>query len=233
MQWSCTFLSIDESRDVGGVVVAIDVMRAFTTAAWAFEVGVRRIILTAELEDALALKAGLPGALALKDGEPAPGFDLSTSPARIREREDLAGKTIVQRTTAGTVGAVAARKAERLYCASFVCAGATVAHLRRLGAGPVTFVVTGEGGKGEEDRACAEYIAGLLEDPALSPDPFLARAAASTAAAKLRERVAAGEEGVDPRDVAMCLEVDRFDFAMIARDESGLLWLTREYPVGG
>src|SRR6266496_1438681 len=104
MQWSPSFLSIEECRDVGGVVVAIDVMRAFTTAAWAFELGVARIVLTAELEEALALKAKLPGALALKDGEPAPGFDLSNSPAQLRERTDLAGKTIVQRTTAGTVG---------------------------------------------------------------------------------------------------------------------------------
>lgn len=233
MSWSTSFGGIDESGKIGGVAVVVDVMRAFTTAAWAFERGIERIILAAALEEALTLKARFPGVLALKDGEPAPGFDLSNSPAQIRERTDLAGKVVVQRTTAGTVGAVAARAAARLYCVSFVCARATAEHIRRSGPSHVAFVVTGDDGRAEEDRACADYIAGLLENPALAAAPFLRRAAASKAAARLKERVDSGEKGVDARDVGFCLDADRLPFAMIAQDVDGLLTLRAAGPNAG
>jgi 2-phosphosulfolactate phosphatase len=222
-----SFLSIDQCRDVRGVAVVVDVLRAFTTAAWAFERGVDRIVLIDDLDAAIVIKARLRDALALKDGEPLAGFDLTNSPAQMRETERLAGRTIVQCTTAGTVGAVAARGASSLFCASFVCAGATAAAVRAAGPGTVAFVVTGDGGAAEEDRACAEYIAALSEGRAADPRPYLERALRSRAASVLAERVAGGQRGVDARDVAMCLEVDRLDFAMQARDEDGLLTLRR------
>lgn len=207
--------------------MVVDVLRAFTTAAWAFERGVERILLSDDLSDALAVKARYPGSLALKDGEPQPGFELTNSPAMMSERADLAGKTIVQCTTAGTVGAVAARSAAYLFCAAFVNARATATAVRAAGSGDVAFVVTGSGGTAEEDRACAEYIAALLTDPQADPAPFLHAARLSRAASSLRERVAAGEKGVDARDVEMCLQADRFEFAMRARDEMGFLTLRR------
>lgn len=136
------FLSIDETRSVnGGVAVVVDVVRAFTTAAWAFHLGVERIVLTDDLAEALRLKAGLPGSLALKDGEPEPGFDLTNSPVHIRQRGDLRGCTLVERTTHGTIGAVAARAATALYCASFVCASATATAIRASGEQDLYFVV--------------------------------------------------------------------------------------------
>src|SRR5438128_2218040 len=101
-----SFLPIADTASITGVAVVIDVFRAFTTAAWAFHLGVDRIVLTDDLEEALALKARIPGALALKDREPLPGFDLDNSPVHLRQRRDLAGRTLVQRTTAGTTGAV-------------------------------------------------------------------------------------------------------------------------------
>jgi len=81
LEWANTggvktrFVSIDEARSIaGGVGVVIDVVRAFTTTAWAFHLGAERIVLTDDLAEALKLKAQLPGSLALKDGEPAQGF---------------------------------------------------------------------------------------------------------------------------------------------------------------
>lgn len=218
------FLSIQACDRVDGPAVVIDVMRAFTTAAWAFHLGVERIVLCAETEEALRVKARLPGALALKDAQPLPGFELSNSPVELQQRPGLAGRTIVQRTTAGTVGAVAARRADPLYCASFVCARATADALRAMRPRKVSFIVTGEDGAGDEDLACAEYIAALLAGSA-DPAPFLERAAASRAAETLRERIARRTPGVHPLDVDACLEADRFDFVMRAREEDGLLVL--------
>ena len=68
------FIGIDECDSVSGAAIVIDVMRAYTVAAWALHLGAARMILVKELEEALELKSRFPGSLALKDGAPAEGF---------------------------------------------------------------------------------------------------------------------------------------------------------------
>jgi 2-phosphosulfolactate phosphatase len=140
---------------------------------------------------------------------------------------DLRGVTIVQRTEHGTAGAVAARKAERLFCASFAVASATADAVRESGFRDVHFVITGDEGTADEDRACAEYIAALLEDPSTDVAPFLARVARSAGAVLDRQRIVEGHAGFADGDIEACMEADRFDFAMQAREEAGLLVLRR------
>ncbi|WAU81984.1 2-phosphosulfolactate phosphatase [Streptomyces sp. Qhu-G9] len=200
------------------VAVVIDVMRAFTTAAWAFHRGAEKIVLAADADEALAIKASHPGWLALKDGAPVSGFDLVNSPGLIREA-DLADRTVIQKTTAGTVGALAVVEAKVALCASFVVADATARALADAGAGPVTFVATGDDGRAAEDLACAQYLDRLLAGDRPDPGPYLHRARASQAADDLRlER----RRGAHPTDVDLCLEVDRFDFAMKVGLEAGM-----------
>jgi 2-phosphosulfolactate phosphatase len=229
---SSRFVSISDCPAAPDVAVVIDVLRAFTTAAWALELGVERIVLTDDVDEALRLKARLSGALAMKDGELEPGFDLTNSPAQLRRRDDLAGKTIVQRTTHGTIGAVAARNAKQLFCSAFTSARATADAIMRGGLEDVCFVVTGDNGKADEDLACAQYIAALLHDPETSPEPYLVRVGASAAAARIRRLLSEGARGFDAGDIALCSEANRFDFAMRAADEDGLLVLRRARPVG-
>lgn len=219
------YVGIPECGAVSGTAVVIDVLRAYTTAAWAFHLGVDRIILSDDVEEALKLKASIPGALALKDSRPVEGFELSNSPVELQSAGDLRARTLVQRTTHGTAGAVATKAAEQLYCAAFVNAGATAAALRAAGATRVYYVVTGADGTAEEDRACAEYIAALVEDPAADAAPYLRCAAESRTAETLLRRVEDGAWGVHARDVETCLEADRFGFVMRAGDEAGLLTL--------
>jgi 2-phosphosulfolactate phosphatase len=212
------YIGIHESHRVRGTAVVIDVLRAFTTAAYAFHLGAERIVLSDAIDDALQLKAALPGALALKDSKPVEGFELSNSPVELQAR-DLRGCTIVQQTTHGTVGAVAAKAATDLYCASFVLASATAAAVQASGASEVYFVVTGENGAAEEDLSCAEYIAALIDDPATASEPYVERARRSNVAAALARRVEDGVPGVHPRDLDTCLEANIFDFVMRAREE--------------
>ncbi|WP_218156178.1 2-phosphosulfolactate phosphatase [Nonomuraea wenchangensis] len=61
------------------------------------------IVLAESLDEALALKGRHPEWVALKDGPPAPGFDAVNSPALLRSA-GFGGRTVVQKTTAGTVG---------------------------------------------------------------------------------------------------------------------------------
>ncbi|WP_330262388.1 2-phosphosulfolactate phosphatase [Streptomyces griseorubiginosus] len=215
------FLGIAELTEVPSVAVVVDVMRAFTVAAWAFGQGAEKIVLAESLDEALALKERHPDWVALKDGPPAPGFDIVNSPGLLRSL-DLAGRTVVQKTTAGTVGALAVREASLVLCASFVVAEATVRLLRARGGGAVTFVVTGEDGRADEDLACAHYIARRVTDPGTDAAEFLRRAAESRAATELAEGV---RKGVHADDVALCLELDRFPFAMAATQEDSLMVL--------
>jgi 2-phosphosulfolactate phosphatase len=218
------FIGIDDCASIDGVAVVVDVLRAFSFAAYALGAGVDRVILMDDLDETLRLAATIPGALAGKDGVPADGFELFNSPGQLLERTDLAGRTIVHRTTAGTVGAVAARRAEHLYCASFVVAGGTVDRNRDLATDAVTFVVTGEDGHAREDRACADYIAACLSGDS-PPDaaPYLAEVEA--AGQRLRHAVELGYRGVHRDDVDLCMELDRFAFALEVTDEDGRLTL--------
>ncbi|WCD90855.1 putative 2-phosphosulfolactate phosphatase [Streptomyces xanthophaeus] len=215
------FLGIDDLAEVPSVAVVVDVMRAFTVAAWAFGQGAEKIVLAGSLDEALALKARHPDWVALKDGPAAPGFDTVNSPGLLRSM-DLSGRTVVQKTTAGTVGALAVKDAPLVLCAGFVVAEATARLLRTRRSGSVTFVVTGEDGQADEDLACAQYIARRVTEADTDPAEFLRRAAESRAASELAQGV---RQGVHPDDVALCLEIDRFPFAMVATSEGPLMVL--------
>ncbi|GAA4670422.1 2-phosphosulfolactate phosphatase [Streptomyces chumphonensis] len=215
------FVGIAGLVEAPSVAVVVDVMRAFTVAAWTFAQGAEKIVLAESLDDARALKTRHPDWVALKDGPPAEGFDLVNSPGVLRAA-DLRGRTVVQKTTAGTVGALAVKDAALVLCAGCVVAEATARLLRTRGHGSVTFVVTGEDGQADEDLACAEYIARRSNGAEVDASPFLRRAAESPAATELAEGV---RQGTHPHDVALCLELDRFPFAMVAAVEDSLMVL--------
>jgi 2-phosphosulfolactate phosphatase len=212
----------------GGVAVVIDVMRAFTVAAWALDRGAEQLVLVDDLDQAVALAATIPHSLLFKDGAPDERFDLHNSPRQLLDL-DVGGRTIVQRTTAGTRAAVAARRADRIYCASFVCAAATARAVKSAKTTSVRFVVSG-GLDADEDLACAEFIAQLLENQSVEPTPYIDRARRSAAAVELERGVLAGFTGVTTEDVQMCLDVDRFDFAMQAVASGAHLNLTTTDP---
>lgn len=214
------YLARWELDGLAGPAVAIDVIRAFTTAAYAFGAGARRIWLVDGVDDALALVAANPGWLAMGEehGRRPPGFALSNSPVAAAQA-DLDGRVVVQRTSAGTRGAVAAADAEPLLCASLVVASATARLLRDLP--PPTYVITGRfpdspKDTGEEDLAVARYLEALRlgrPDGGPSAEETIRAVLASPDA---RSTMELGGEHVHPDDLAHCVDIDRFDFAMQA-----------------
>lgn len=228
MQPDIEILNLETCHTAQDVVVVIDVCRAFTTAAYAFEAGVARILLSGTLEEALALKARFPGSLVMGEveGKPVPEFDLWNSPAQFAGM-DLAGCTLIQRTTAGTQGVVRSTGAQHLVTASLVVAGATARYVRSLNPRKVAFVATGwrvnEQGemRGAEDVACAEYIGSLLQG-----QPADARQAVGWVDAFRETRVAIARTDIQRQfeaDVALCAVIDRFNFAMRVDREQDLL----------
>jgi len=215
------YTNLETCHEATGIVVVIDVIRAFTNAAFAFSRGAKEIYPVSTVAEAMQFKAQTPGSLACGEvgGLPPEGFDFGNSPSQTNLL-DLAGRTIVQRTGAGTQGIVRSVHADTMLAASLVVANATVNYIRKLTPDSVTFVITGQGeeGRGEEDLACAEYLEALLMGRQTDPAPYVDRVYRSRDAlfhldSKLPEF---------PRsDLDHCINIDAFDFAMLVTKENG------------
>lgn len=219
------YVTTRQAGEVTGAVVVIDVIRAFTTAACALDAGARCVYLVGGVDEALAFKAAHSGTLAMGEdhGRRPEGFDLSNSPAQAT-RADLDGRMVVHRTSAGTQGVVAARSATRLWCASLVVASATAAAVTAAGLGEPTYVITGRFAdrpeRGDDDQMTAEHIEAIRRGHAPDPAAVARRVAESDEAATT---LALGAGHVDPTDIELATDVDRFSFAMgVTRDHLGL-----------
>src|SRR5205807_8849186 len=91
-------------------------------------------------------------------------FDFGNSPFQI-STIDFRGQTIIQRTSAGTQGIVAANRTERLYAASLVAAEATTRALLSGSPDQVSVVAMGDNGikRTDEDELCAIHLRNRLE----------------------------------------------------------------------
>jgi 2-phosphosulfolactate phosphatase len=204
------------------VVVVIDVLRAFSTAAYAFAAGAAEIILVSTVEEALSLRARRPGSFAVGEvgGLPVEGFDYSNSPSQIADL-DLNGRLLIQRTSSGTQGVVRSTQAGVLLAASFVCARATARAIAGLKPQAVSFVITGLGnnGYGDEDAACADYIEALLTGKPADIQGYLRRVLESPPGRIFADPA---QPEFPAADLDYCTRVDCFDFAMQVQRRDGL-----------
>jgi 2-phosphosulfolactate phosphatase len=211
------FLPRWQVADVVGAVVVVDVIRAFTTAAYAFAAGASQILLVDSIAEALALKEANPELLLMGEdgGLRPPGFDFSNSPVEVAAA-DLRGRVLVQRTSAGTRGVVAAKAATRLWCASLVCASATAAAVRESGLGAPTYVITGNFEDSPNKNGVDDLATARLIDRARCGDEIDADETARFVAAsdEARRTLTLGHGHVDPDDIVYATRVDAFDFAM-------------------
>jgi 2-phosphosulfolactate phosphatase len=153
---------LEGARHATVTVAVIDVYRAFTSAAVALANGASKIVMVGTVEEALTLRdAGICHiCMGEVRGRAPPGFDFGNSPFEISDI-DFGGKTIVQRTSAGTQGIVAAgKRAVRLYAASLVTADATVRALLSGSPDEISLVAMGDNGlsRTDEDELCAIHL---------------------------------------------------------------------------
>lgn len=227
--------TLADCSQAGGAVVVIDVIRAFTTAAYAFSRGARQILLVRTIAEALALRRRLPGALVMGEvgGMPVEGFDFGNSPSQLAN-VDLTGCRLIQRTSAGTQGVVLSSRADHLLAASFTCARATARLISQLNPRDVTFVITGRDDAslsvaqpldlGDEDASCADYLEALLRGRSPDPEPYLQRVLNSQSGLIFADPA---QPEFPAEDLPRCIELDRFDFAMQARREQDWVVLER------
>lgn len=148
----------------GYAVVAIDVIRATTTATTAVAMG-RRCFPVASLDDAFAMAAVLDDPLIVGElsGDMPEGFHISNSPAQISQHNDL-HRPMVLLSSSGTKIIAAAKGSSVCYVASLRNYTAQIEHLIK---NHPRVAIVGAGTRGEfreEDQLCCAWIAnGLVE----------------------------------------------------------------------
>jgi 2-phosphosulfolactate phosphatase len=157
-----------------GSVAVIDVFRAFTSAAVALANGASNIVMVRTVNEALELRRAGIGEICMGEvhGRAPDGFDFGNSPFEV-STVDFRGKTIIQRTSAGTQGIVeAVTKAERLYAASLVTAEATARALLSASPDQISLVAMGDNGikRTDEDELCVIRFRNRLEGRPGDPD---------------------------------------------------------------
>lgn len=214
---------LDGARRATGTVVIVDVLRAFTTAAVALQRGAEKIVLVAEVGEALELRRRGLGTWCMGEvgGMRPPGFDFGNSPFEL-SRAEVRGMTLIQSTRAGTVGVAAARNAERLYGAALVNARATAAVLRHAAPAVVTIVAMGSAGRRrtDEDELCALYLRNLCEGRQPDTDAMRRLVMASGEAQKFGDPA---RPHFHAADLSIALEVDSIDLAISIVREGDLL----------
>ena len=211
------------AEEAQGTTIIIDVFRAFTTAAIAFDRGAKEIVLFADPNDALDLHRKGVGDYLMGEvsGKKPDGFHFGNSPHEISD-VDMTGKTLIQSTRAGTVGVEAATHAAEVFLGSFVVAQATVDAIRKESPSLVSIIAMGDQGvvRADEDEQCGIYLRNIMEER--KPDFNAVKSLIMTGGAT-QKFFDPEQPQYHPEDVTLALQADRYSFAMKISREDGLL----------
>ena len=220
---------IEGAQRAQGLVIIIDVFRAFTVTPLFFYLGARKVIFVRDPEEAFLLKTNYDDiVLAGEVNEQLiPGFDLGNSPSELirKPKEFLKGKIVVQRTTAGVTGVISAlAQAGMVILGSYVMAKAISRYILAQNPLPeiVTVVAMGRRGitKSPEDEGCADYLEHLLKGSHYDNIKTVEHIIFNEAAQKFIR----GDKPYLPKeDPLFCLQKDIFDFVLVAAKENGLV----------
>ena len=222
---------LEGAQTARGIAVIIDVFRAFTCAPLLFSFGIRKSILVSTPEEAFAHRQKneefiLVGEV---DGIPIDGFDLGNSPSEILKRgaSFFKGKTVVQRTSAGVQGVLAALDvADEVLPASYTLAKATVRYIQSKQPPRVSLVAMGWAMKqpAPEDEWCARYISHLLGVNDYDHNTALTEILFNKTAQKFFDP---RKPHFPPEDPVMCLQLDVYNFVLRATRDDGHVVVNR------
>jgi len=205
--------NLDKAKE--GLVVVIDVLRAFTTACYAINNNPKDCIIVPDIDTAYKLKKENPDYILLgeRDGFSIPGFDYSNSPAEMID-VDFSNKTIVHTTTLGTRGIINALKhTKKVITGSFVNAKAVVNYIKKENPNYVHLFCTDSSSDDNEDTVFAKYIKSCFENKPLDINI-------------IKKNLMKHESGIrylinprtkySKRDFFLALELDKFNFVLKA-----------------
>ena len=205
---------LEGAHQATGTAVIIDVFRAFTTAAFILANGAETILPVGGVDEALELRRRHPDWLVTGEvhGHKVPSFNYGNSPDEV-SKVDFKGKTVVQRTSSGVQGILAASGADEILIGSFFLAEATVNHIKRSNPRVVSIVAMGWEGdfKAIEDELCAEYLEARLRSEKPDFPDMARRIRADPQGAKFFDRTQTTfREG----DFHAAMSLDKFPFAL-------------------
>ncbi len=205
---------IEGARQAQGLTVIIDVFRAYSLEAYLLHRGAEKIIPLADADAAYRLKEAHPEMLLAgeRNGKILPGFDFGNSPSQAKS-VDVAGKTVIHTTSAGTQGIANAVHAQEILGGSLVTARAVAAYIQKKNPSEVSLVCMGLAAKSptEEDTLCAEYIKSLLEGTTIDMAKEI-ESLKRTSGAKFFD--IAQSDVFPEEDFHMCVKRDLFSFVV-------------------
>lgn len=219
--------NLSTCQNATDLVIAIDVLRAFTTAACLLDAGVTEIILVSGIQEAFDLRNQMPDCLLAGEvkGIMVPGFDLGNSCSTI-DIEKVAGRRIIQRTSSGTQGVVLAVNATAILAAALTNLSATLRYVQQANPESITLIQTGlypETSWGDEDVACADCIESLWLGQPVDWQNIEIRVRNSPAGTLFD----GSKVDFPVADLELALQVDRFNFAMVVEKMNHLNILRR------
>ena len=206
---------IEGAKKAQGVVVIIDVFRAFSLECYLINNHVEKIIPVASKEQAYQLKENNPEYILIgeRGGVKLPGFDYGNSPSEIKDI-DFAGKTVVHTTSAGTQGLEAPIHGDIILTGSLVNARAIADFIKKYySQQEITLVSMGWNGEERtaEDDLCAEYLQTLLLDKEIC----ILDAVADLRHSSGKKFFDKSQNHIFPEeDFWLCTDIHKFDFVL-------------------
>jgi len=224
MQLTCDSL-LPGARAARGIAVIIDVYRAFTCAPLMFSLGIEKTVLVSTPDEGFAVRDKHPDVILVGEvgGIPINGFDLGNSPSHILEQDPsfFKGRTVVQRTSSGVQGALAAlESADEVLLGSFALADSTVRYIRSQNPERVSLVAMGWNleVQAPEDEHCVRYIAHLLGEGDYDHNQALRDIIFNETTRKFLR----GDKAYyPPSDPILCLQRNIYDFVLRAERKAG------------
>lgn len=210
----------------GGIAVVIDVLRATTTLAYAFQNGMSRVVPCETVDEARDVRARLGDHILLggeRGGEMIPGFDLDNSP-KAWSADAVADREVAFTTTNGTRALLHSVRAERVITAAFANRTAVVRQLQSSEQSLHLVCAGTDGNVAIEDCLCAGAIVDALIAEArteiVTNDSALLTVQAwreIAAQDKLHETLRSGAGGINvsrigrDRDIEIAARLDQVD----------------------
>lgn len=210
-----------------GIAVMVDVFQAYTVACYALENGASAVLAADSLERARELCHGDDTVfIGEENGRIVRDADCANYPSAV-EAADISGKTVVMATDAGTKALFVSPNADEILLCGFVNAQATVDYIQNKEPEMVTMVAVGTDGdiRAQEDMMCAMFVKNELEEYPNSHETLLTFLAGVDSSEKFfdESRTDAPQEDYD-----LCMELDRFDFAVRGvKQEEGVMRLEK------
>lgn len=218
-------LELPQAAEARGIVIVIDVIRAFSVAGYAFAGGARGIWMVREVEEAQRLREREPEALLIGEvgGRLIPGFNLNNSPS-LMARADVRDRQLIQRTGAGTQGAVGASGASHILLCALTNARATATYARRLAEETGDCITllptfTRKEVPWTEDEICADYVEALITEQD-NATAIVERGRQHLEEIGRLDNWRRDDGDFPFEDIAAVFSVDRFNFAMVGRHEA-------------